>query len=260
MRFWWHIISAYALRYKLLFISGLFILFLTIYAINFLWPRLSRSNVVTVGFIGVYTLDTIPSDILALVTQSLIKADLSGKPIPSLASHWTVLDDGKKYIVFLRDNLKWHDLSNLDAKDISIAISDVSITALNNKAIEFKLPNPISSFPLSLDKPIFKSKSFYGTGEYRIVNIEKTGEIVKLLSLAPKNKNLPRVEIRFYSNEKQALNAIKIGEIKTATLANAKVFESWPNLKVERKTDETELISIFYNNNDPNLSSKEFIQ
>lgn len=214
----------------------------------------------TIGYVGVYNLETIPTQVLTLATQSLIAADPSGKPQPSLASHWIVSDDGKTYVVFLKDNLKWHDTTNLDAKDISIAIQDVQITALNNKAIEFRLPNPIASFPLALDKPVFKAKSFYGTGQFRIVDIDKVDEVVKKISLVPKDKNLPRVDIRFYQSEDQALDALKIAEVKTATVANAQLFEDWPNVEVKRQVDESEVVTIFYNNNDSLLSSKEIRQ
>ncbi|MBI4037786.1 hypothetical protein HY382_01920 [Candidatus Curtissbacteria bacterium] len=221
---------------------------------------MSRSNLISMGYVGVYTLENIPAEILYLVTDPLIVTDPAGKPKGALASHWTVSEDGKNYVVFLKDNLSWHDVSEVSAKDLSIAIQGVQITALNNKAIEFKLPNPIASFPLILNKPVFKSKTFYGTGEFRIVNIEKIGDSVKKISLVPKNKQLPKVEIKFYDRQEQALNALQIGEIKTASLTNSAFFENWPNLEVEKSTDFGEEIVIFFDNNDKIFSSKELRQ
>jgi len=142
--------------------------------------------------VGTYTLDSIPSQILSLATESLISTGKDGKPQPNLASHWIVSDDGKTYIVYLKDNLKWHDDSPVSARDISIAISDVKINAINNKTLEFKLPNPISFFPLALDRPVFKSESFYGTGAFRIVDIDQVASIVKKITLLPKDKKLPK--------------------------------------------------------------------
>jgi len=224
-------------------------------------PYLIKSNSVSIGYVGTYTLETIPTQILSLATQSLISTQPDGKPVPSLASHWTISQDGKDYLVFLKDNLTWHDGTAVDAKDISIAISNVQITALNNKAIEFKLPNPVSSFPQALDKPVFKAKSFYGTGKFRIVNIQQTtNNIVKRIQLVPKDKDLPKVDIRFYPTEEQTIEALKVGEVKSATVSLAENLKNWPNLEVKKITDETELITVFYNNSDKFLSSRDIRQ
>ena len=259
-RFWLHITIAYLLRYKLRFLVVIFILLFSILCAKQIWPKVSRANLVTIGYVGSYTIENLPTEVLSLATQPLISVDKSGHPTASLASHWTVSDDGKTYVVFLKDNLLWHDLSSVDAKDISIAITNVQIKALNNKAIEFKLPNPIISFPLALDRPVFKVKSFYGTGQFRIVDMDLKEDIVKKISLIPKDKNLPRVDIKFYQVEDQALNALKIGEIKRAEITNAQLFEKWPNLDVEKIVDQSKVITIFYNTLDPLLASKDFRQ
>lgn len=257
VKFWWHLVSAYFTRYWLRTIISLSVVLAAGLAIFNIWPAISQSNVVTIGYTGTYTIENIPTEILGLATQSLIREDSSGKPIPSLASYWTVSDDGKTYVVFLKDNLKWHDSSPINAKDISIAISNVQINALNNKTIEFRLPNPMASFPEALDKPVFKTNSFYGTGQYRIVNIDRVGSIVKKIDLHPNTSNLPRVAIKFYQMEEQAINALKIGEIKQAAVGSSQAFETWPNLTVEKQTDEGETVTVFLNNQDVLLSSKD---
>lgn len=260
LKFWLHLTSAYVARYKYWALALILSILLGMYAASRLWPKIARSNVLTIGYVGNYTLETVPTEILSLATQSLITVDSEGKPQPSLASHWTVSDDGKTYVVFLKDNLRWHDDTIVDAKDITIAIENVQITALNNKAIEFKLPNPIASFPTALDKPVFKAKSFYGTGEFRITGIDKAQNTIQKISMVPKKKGPPRVDIKFYQREDQLLNAIKIGDVKYASVANAKIFENWPNLQVERKMAGNEIVTIFYNTQDPLLSSKDLRQ
>jgi peptide/nickel transport system substrate-binding protein len=225
-----------------------------------IWPAISRGNIITIGYVGNYSLEQIPTTVLALATQSLISQDKEGKPIPTLASHWTVSPDHKTYVVFLRDNLKWHDETTVEAKDISIAITNVEISALNNKTIQFSLPNPISSFPQALDKPVFKTNSFYGTGDFRIIDIDEVDNIVKKITLHPKNKQQPRVEIKFYQSSYQAQNALKIGEIKVLNVANAAGFENWPNLEVNKTIDSSEIVTIFYNTSDSLLSSKDLRQ
>ncbi|MCR4324199.1 MAG: ABC transporter substrate-binding protein [Candidatus Curtissbacteria bacterium] len=260
IKFWFNLTKAYFHRYKLRVFIGLVSIAAFIWLLSFTWSKMARSNVLTIGYTGSYTLEDVPAEILNLATEPLIAVDESGKPVPALASHWTVSEDGKTYVVFLKDNLRWHDDTPVEAKDIRIAIENVQITALNNKAIEFKLPNKISSFPNALNRPVFKAESFYGTGHYRIVDLDRSDEIIQKISLAPKDKNLPQVDIKFYQREDQLTEAIKMGEVKSAAVANASIFNSWPNLEVQRTVEEKEVITIFYNTEDPNLTSKELRQ
>lgn len=260
LRFARSLLSAYAKRYRV--IVGLVILAIFILAIGLftIWPNIIRSNVLAIGYVGVFQEESIPQDILTLATEPLIAIDASGKPQPSLASHWTVSQDGKTYIVFLKDNLKWHDGTVVDAKDITIAIGNVEITALNNKAIEFKLPNPITSFPTALNLPVFKYQSYYGTGQFRIVKIDTFANVVRRISLVPKNKQLPNVDIKFYDNEIQAQEALKIGEVKSVKINSGSVFENWPNFDISKKIDESRVVTIFFNTQDPILSQQELRQ
>lgn len=260
IKFWFYLTWAYTIRYRKILSASILLTLMLFWAFFKIWPAVSRSNVITQGHVGTYTIESIPTEVLSQATESLISADVSGRPIPKLSSHWTISADGKTYVVFLRDNLKWHNDTQVDAKDITIAIDNVQITALNNKAIEFRLPNPIASFPTILDKPVFKSKTFYGTGEFRIVDIDKIGEIIKKISLVPKAKNLPRVDIKFYQTEEQLANAVKIGEVKSASVASASQFETWSNLEVEKSVDASEVITVFFNTADRELASKELRQ
>ncbi|OGD83039.1 hypothetical protein A3A54_00465 [Candidatus Curtissbacteria bacterium RIFCSPLOWO2_01_FULL_39_62] len=259
-RFWLHVTQAYFIRYQIRLASFIIISILITLGVFSLWPKVSRTNIVSIGYIGSHTIESIPPEILSLVTQPLIRTNDLGQPIPALASHWTVSDDGKTYIVFLKDNLKWHDETTVDTGNISIAISNIEITALNNKAIEFKLPTAISSFPQALNKPVFKANTFYGIGEYRIVKINRSGKVVKKIILRPKNDALPIVEIKFYQTQEQVANALKIGEIKVAKIPNAGEFETWQNLSVQQETDYSQAITLFFNTQDANLASKDLRQ
>lgn len=260
VKFWWYLTSAYTAKYRLR--TGtllLVILVLTLVATK-IWPLPAKSNVVSIGYVGAYTIENIPSEVLSLATNSLIADDQSGKPIPSLASNWSTSDDGKTYIVFLRDNLKWHDSTPVTAQSISIAISNVEINALNNKTLEFRLPNPIASFPQTLNRPIFKANSFYGTGEFRIVRIDQVNSVVKKIFLHSPSPQFPKVEIKFYANEEQLLQAIKIGEVKSATILDLHDLGKWPNIIVDKSQDNSQIATIFLNNSERLLASKEIRQ
>jgi len=223
-------------------------------------PNLIRNNIVTIGFVGSYKVEDLPTKALALVTQPLIKEDENNKSQPALASSWIVSEDGKTYVVFIRDNLSWHDGTAVEAKDISLAIKGVEVNAINNKTIQFVLPNPISSFPLALDTPVFKTHSFYGTGEYRIVDLTQVDEVVKKIVLRPKNNELPQVEIRFYTSEEQAVTALKLGEVKVLSSANIKDVAGWSNINIKKSPEKNEIVTIFLNTSSSLLSSKEVRQ
>jgi len=142
LRFWWRLFWAYIKKYQLRFAATLIVILALGLSTFKIWQVISRGNLISIGYVGSYTIENIPTEILGLVTQPLISANERGEPVPLLASHWTVSEDTKTYVVFLKDNLSWHDSTPVDAANISLAISNVQITALNNKAIEFKLPNP----------------------------------------------------------------------------------------------------------------------
>lgn len=260
LRFWLHLFRAYLTRYRFQLVATIIVSIIVFFAASKIWSYASRSNVITIGYTGNYTVETIPTGILALATQSLITIDKSGKPVPSLASNWTVTEDGKTYLIFLKDNLKWHDETTVDAKDITIAIENVDISYLNNKTLEFKLPSPLASFPTALDRPVFKSKSFYGTGKFRIVAIDSQKDVIKKISLVSKEKGLPRVEIKFYPTEEQLMSAIKIGDVKYSKVTNAKLFEKWPNMEVQKEVDTSQVVTIFFNTQDNLISSQELRQ
>src|SRR3989344_1570181 len=138
-KFWYHLTTAYLSRYKLRLAAAILIIFTIGLSFIKLFPLVARSNVVTIGYVGAYTIENIPAEALTLATDTLIGTDENGRPQPALASYWSVSPDGKTYVVFLKDNLKWHDGTNVDAQNIAIAIQDVKITAVNNKTLEFKL-------------------------------------------------------------------------------------------------------------------------
>ena len=251
---------AYFRRYSWKIAATVTAVLVGLFIITRVLPSISQTNTLNIGYVGNYTVNSLPSDALALATKTLIAVDKSGRPTPSLASHWTISPDGKTYVVFLKDNLQWHDSTSVSAKDISIAITNVQISAPNNKAIQFQLPNPISSFLLALDTPVFKAHSFYGTNIYRITGMDTVGGYVKKISLLPNDNSLPKVNIKFYPTEAQALTAFKIGDIKSGSFTQATELESWPNIEVKKEVGENEIVTLFFNNGDQFLGSKELRQ
>lgn len=49
------------------------------------------------------------------VTETLLEADAAGQPLPALAETWSVADDGKTWRLTIRQDVKFHDGTNLTA-------------------------------------------------------------------------------------------------------------------------------------------------
>ncbi len=94
------------------------------------------------------------------------------KPYPSLAESWTVSPDGRTYTFKIRTGVKFHDGSDMTAKDIKASYDHIifpppgvgstrkgqyadveSVEAPNTTAVVFKLKHPSGSFIASLLSP-----------------------------------------------------------------------------------------------------------
>src|SRR3989344_5826233 len=105
VRFLWRLTKAYFNKYKFRVVLTLAALIFILLILNFIFPSISQKNTINIGIVGNYTLDKIPAEILSLATDSLISTDQSGKPKPLLASNWTISEDNKTYVLFLKDNV-----------------------------------------------------------------------------------------------------------------------------------------------------------
>jgi ABC-type oligopeptide transport system substrate-binding subunit/DNA-binding SARP family transcriptional activator len=54
--------------------------------------------------------------------EGLITIDAEKNALPGAASHWEISDDGRRYIFYLREDLRWSDGSSLRAKDFEFAL------------------------------------------------------------------------------------------------------------------------------------------
>jgi len=56
--------------------------------------------------------------VCALVYNGLLRPDEEGRPVPDLAEDWEVSPDGRTYTFHLRDGVRFHDGTELDAGDV----------------------------------------------------------------------------------------------------------------------------------------------
>lgn len=217
------------------------------------------ASLISEGVVGTYTEENLPKVVTNLLSKSLIKVDKSGLPQPDLASGFEANKEASKYILTLKQGEYWLDGSVIKAQDFDITIPDVKVHILNDQKISLELADSFSPLPILLNKPVFKRGSLIGTGPYFIDKIEKNQIFIKKITLKSSKKNLPKVIIRFYPNEKIAKNALSIGEVSSLIgLSDVSDLVGQKPFKSASAVNYTRLVTIFYNTKDAILSDRNF--
>ena len=92
------------------------------------------------------------------VYDGLLEYDMDLSPKPSLATEWTVSDDGKTIIFTLRAGVKWHDGKPFTSADVRYSIMDVlkKLHPRGNQTFRFvkavETPDPMTAI-LKLEQP-----------------------------------------------------------------------------------------------------------
>ena len=248
LRFYLHLFQAFWHKRQRLIIFSLIITILSVY----FFPKLINlrffRNQQKIGLVGRYNLNNLPDDITSLVSYGLTIPLPDGSVEPGLAQSWEVRDNGKIYIFTIKDNFYWHDGTKVKAKDINYNFSDVNVTFLDDQRIRFELKEPFSPFPAVVSRPIFK-KNLVGLGDYRVKSIQKSGQIIRKLSLIPtKDQAKPRLIFHFYPNEEAARIGYKLGEVDfLEDIASPGELKQWTNTKIESATKYDRYTAIFFN-------------
>ena len=204
-------------------------------------------------------------DLVQLIFSGLMKYDGEGKIIPDLAKEYKILEDGKVYEFYLKENLFWSDGQKLTADDIVFTIKTiqnpdfksplrvnwlgVELEKISEKALRFELKNPSAVFLENCTVKIISEKAWkdvspqnfpltgqnlepIGSGPFQLksLNQDKTGEIISLdLVRNPKysgvSPNLSQITFRFYKSEDDLIEGYQKGEIQGLSLASLKNLE-----------------------------------
>ncbi len=103
-------------------------------------------------------------DVNRLIFSSLVRFDSRGLPVPDLAESWGVSQDGTIYNIAIRQNAFWHDGQPVTSADVLFTIDlikddssyfsadvrglwkSVEIKELNERTLQFLLPEPFAPF------------------------------------------------------------------------------------------------------------------
>ena len=221
---------------------GILLGILLFFAFKFVFPELGNSR--HVGITGRYHTETIPREILNMVSQGLTNVTDTGETVPGIAESWETTDDGSTWVFHLRDNLKWQDGSAITADTIQYSFEDVKIEVPDPKTIIFKLDAPFSPFPVVVSKPTFK-KGLLGTGVWKVTSISLSGSFVEKLVL---KRDGDKQVIRFYPSEEKTKLAFKLGQIDEAwDVIDPSPFNEWSTVNIEEATNKSRYVGIFFN-------------
>jgi len=104
----------------------------------------------------------VDNDLSRLIYSSLFKYDANGRLIADLTDGYQILDEGKEYLIELKEGVFWHNGENLTSDDIVFTFNlikdenyrsplreeflGVNIEKINDRTVKFNLVEPYSPF------------------------------------------------------------------------------------------------------------------
>ncbi|UCH60259.1 MAG: peptide ABC transporter substrate-binding protein [Anaerolineales bacterium] len=193
-------------------------------------------------------------DVNALIYGGLVRFDDRGLPVADLAESWGYSQDGMVYNFSIRQNAVWHDGEPVTSEDITFTVDllrsddlpipedlralwkQIEIIIIDEKTIQFRLPEPFSPFLDYLafgllPKHILENVSAealidhsfnlepIGSGPYELDRLlTRDGAIVGLVLTAFEDYYATRpfidqFVVRYYDDESSALAAYRAGEV-----------------------------------------------
>lgn len=235
-------------------------------------------------------------DVDRLLYSGLIRFDHRGLPHGDLAETWGISKDGKSYNFSIRPDAYWHDGQPVVAEDIVFTVElmrddrvplppdlhafwdQVDVAALDEKTLQFRLPEAFSPFLDYLAFGVLPSHALrgvdgaglintpfnlspIGSGPYRLESVETEGESITGLTLQvfpDYYGDLPYLEkivFKYYADETSALAAYEAGDVLGVSRIGDQTLSRalrLPNLNLFTGR-LPRLTLIYFNLNDPGL-------
>lgn len=259
--YYWLVIEFLKKHFKLI-ILAFFLSFFLFSVLVIVYPFFEETILIKKETIGIldnnYNLKKLPTEISKKVSNGLILIN-NGNIIPVLIKNWQVKENGKKFILKLKNNLVWNDGKDVSANQIKINFKNVKLSTPDKYTLIFQLPSPLPIFINYLDIPVFRDYFVGIGGLYSISKVKYLNNNFKEIYLMPNKKNLPAISYRFYQSDDQLVTAYKKGEItsfETINEALALPFYKWKNTKVEKKVNYDQQYTLFFNLNNPILKER----
>jgi len=169
------------------------------------------------------------NSVSSLIFRGLFKYDIYGELVPDLAETWEISEDGLTYKITIKDGNYWSNGKKITSDDIIYtafkmpALEGVATDKVDDRTVIFTLPNKYAPFlsllttgVMPLDAVEKGNKLMPVTnGDFTIARIERTGDVVRKLTIYSKNENykIKKIIFKYYANEDELTTAAKLGEI-----------------------------------------------
>lgn len=268
-RYYIWLIKAYINRWKKTIfysvLTGVVIALIGYSLFLFTIQPLFQKKTIRIGYAGAYTLRTIPDEILKDVSYGLTGIDANDQVTPKAASSWEISNGGKEFIFHIKPHQYFHDGEELTSQNVELNYQDITKKIIDKYTVSYSLGTPYSPFLVAAAKPLF-IKNTIGLGQYKITSIDLNAGYLHTIVLQKNNNVLYKKIITFYPTVEALKVAFALGEIDVAKdltdlqLDNNTNFANWKNVAVNKNTDYNQLVVLFYNNNDNELSNKKLRQ
>lgn len=267
-RYYFWLVKAYIKRWRRTILTSLFfgiiisaagILFLNFYILPSLDNKIQR-----IGVYGVYTPENLPETVLSDVSYGLTTVNADGSVKPAAASRWEVQQDGKEYVFYIKQGLHFHNGDPLNANTLPLNFKDAKKKVVDEYTVSYTLDAPYSPFLSTVSKPILQD-DFSGLGTYVLRDVDLNAGYIQSLVLQDKNDRLHKKILHFYPTQAALKTAYMLGEVDEISGIfspdiDGKDISTWTNTKTDTKINYTQLVTVFYNNSDSNLSNKKYRQ
>jgi peptide/nickel transport system substrate-binding protein len=243
------------------FLFGLLIFVVILFLSKYYSYIIPFTRTQTIGIVGAYTEDALPSEITDKLSSGLTTVSTDGTIKPALASSWDTLDNGREYRFHLKRGLYFSDGKEVTSSTVNYNFSDVTEVAQDKYTILFKLKYAYAPFLVTVAKPIF-DRGFSGIGNYQLEKIDTVSNFVQTLTLVSTKNRQDIINYVFYPTEDSLKMAFLLGEVSEIEGISKSTYESmnlqkFKNVTITKKSDYTQLVTLFFNNDDGDLSNKK---
>lgn len=127
------------------------------------------------------SMNPVDADITSLIFEGLTATNNYGEIVPKLAKSWIISEDGREYVITLREDVLWQDGERFSADDVVFTMAmlrdkdfpgspttrnfwrTIETEKLDDTLIRFRLSQPLGSFLDALSIGILPYHAFVGT-------------------------------------------------------------------------------------------------
>jgi len=245
----------------------------------------------------IYAARDVDRDMTELIYSGLMKYDENGTVVSDLAESYEILEGGTVFQFKLKENVFWDDGENVNANDVIFTIETlqnasiksplranwlgVKIEKLSEYELNFELDNPSATFLENCTQKIIpkhiweeiSSQNFpltiynfkpVGSGLYKIKDLVQDSQgNIKSIELAVNaggtvKPNIPELKFVFFDTEKDAIDALKDGDLDGLAISSSGSYNELKGEAVEYSLSLPRYFSVFFNSkNSEILADKE---